>query len=568
MSEYNAEQLLKRINELEAELKTIKKYGLVWDKENTREDVVLECEKNIPVLVQDKQKKLLLGNENNVIIEGDNFHALSSLSFIAKESVDVIYIDPPYNTGHEDFVYNDKYVNDEDGFIHSKWLSFMSKRLNFAKELLKKSGSIFISIDDHEQANLKILCDSIFGESNYIGCFVVNAAPNGRDYGAMAKQHEYCLFYAKSISDMKYYMIEDKEKKFTYKDSKGGFNIHPLYNSNVAFTPENRPNLYYPFYVNPSKKQSATFYEISLEAKDGWVEVYPPKSVKDNVQFVWRWGRLKSEQFLNEEIIGHKVGDEFRIVEKMRHSHKIIRSLLVDSNFATRKGTAELENILGEKRFSYPKPVELLRQLLMATTDKDSLVLDFFAGSGTTGQATLELNKLDGGNRRFILCTNNENNICSDVTYTRLKTIITGIRPNGSKYSDGIPANLYYFKTDFIEDQPNTEQARYNLVEKVDALLCISEDIMEEVERNNYSSHYVNDNKHLFIYNDYYNQTKFNEFKQRVLSTIGEKIVYVYASDNNIDETLIEGNDIDLKPIPSKIYEIYKEIVEDIKRGE
>lgn len=210
----------------------------------------------------------------------------------------------------------------------------------------------------------------------------------------------------------------------------------------------------------------------------------------------------------------------------------------------------------------------MIKFIIESINNKGAIVLDFFAGSGTTGQAVLELNKEDGGHRKFILCTNNENNICTDVTYPRLKTVITGIRPDGTKYSDGLPANLYYFKTDFIEDQANTEQARYNLVEKVDSLLCIAEDVMEEVERNDYSSHFINGDKHLFIYNDYYNETKFDEFKQRVLSATGQKIVYVYASDNSIDETLIEGNDIELKPIPSKIYEIYKEIVEDIKRGE
>ena len=212
----------------------------------------------------------------------------------------------------------------------------------------------------------------------------------------------------------------------------------------------------------------------------------------------------------------------------------------------------------------------MIKFIIESINNKEAIVLDFFAGSGTTGQAVLELNKEDGGNRRFILCTNNENNICTDVTYPRLKTIITGIRSDGTKYSDGIPSNLIYYKTDFIKDSNNTDQAKYCLVEKVDELLCISEDIFIQLERNDYSSHYIsNDEKrHMFIYSDYYNETKFKEFKQRVLSTIGAKVVYIFASDNNVDETLFEGiKDVEVKPIPSKIYEIYKEIVEDIKRG-
>ena len=195
-------------------------------------------------------------------------------------------------------------------------------------------------------------------------------------------------------------------------------------------------------------------------------------------------------------------------------------------------------------------------------------VLDFFAGSGTTGQAVMELNKEDGGHRKFILCTNNENNICTGVTYPRLKTVISGIRPDATKYSEGLPNNLFYFKTDFVKDENNTEQARYSLVEKVDGLLCIAENIFEEVERNDYSSHYKSKNKHLFIFNDYYSKEKFDEFKQRILKTIGSKIVYIYSSNNDVDPTLINDKDVIIKPIPSKIYEIYKEIVVEIKRGE
>jgi len=180
----------------------------------------------------------------------------------------------------------------------------------------------------------------------------------------------------------------------------------------------------------------------------------------------------------------------------------------------------------------------------------------------------MELNNEDGGKRRFILCTNNENNICDDITYPRLKTVITGVRKDKSKYSEGLKENLFYFKTTFIKNEINVEQSKYNLVEKVDSLLCIKEDIFNEIERNNYSSHFSSNDKHLFIYNDFYNEVNFTEFKKRVLNAKGIKIVYIYSIDNNIDESLFEDKDVFVKPIPSKIYEIYKEIVEEIKRGE
>lgn len=166
------EDLEKRIIELESKLKFLNKYGLVWDKEDTKEDVVLHCENNIPLLVQEEDKKIICNEgENNILIEGDNYHALTALNFVAKETIDIIYIDPPYNTGHNDFSYNDKFVDKEDCYRHSKWLNMISKRLVLAKELLKKDGIIFISIDDKEQANLKLLCDSIFGENNFITNF-------------------------------------------------------------------------------------------------------------------------------------------------------------------------------------------------------------------------------------------------------------------------------------------------------------------------------------------------------------------------------------------------------------
>lgn len=316
--------------------------------------------------------------------------------------------------------------------------------------------------------------------------------------------------------------------------------------------------------------------DIELISK-GFVKIRPPK--KDGSLGRWTWSLDKFNNESNKILIT----DNLAVVTKVFIDKKDVikkgsklfylkkyrtNNLKSFYDFSSAKGTDDLKKVLPGNDFNNPKNLDMIKFFIESCDNKNALVLDFYAGSGTTGQAVLELNKSDGGHRRFILCTNNENQICSDTTYPRNRTVITGVRPDGTKYSDGIPANLYYFETDFIEDQANTEQARYNLVEKVDSLLCIAEDIMEEVERNNYSSHFINGTKHLFIYNDYYNEVKFNEFKQRVLAAQGKKIVYVYASDNNIDETLIEGNDIDLKPIPSKIYEIYKEIVEEIKRGE
>jgi len=369
-------------------------------------------------------------NSENLLIKGDNLEVLKHLANAYYEQVKMIYIDPPYNTGSDGFTYQDdrKFTAKElqnligvdaekakrildftqgKSNSHSAWLTFLYPRLYISKQLLKDEGVIFVSIDDNEVTQLRMLMDEVFGEENYIGTFIINSTPNARDYGHIGKMHEYCIFYANKLNKTETNLLEDKNKKFTFKDEKGGFNVHPLYNSNVAFTPENRENLYYPFYLNPEKQLSELgeeFYEISLTKNENHIEIYPPKSVKDGVQFVWRWGQPKSLGELNKEIVGYLTEDEeYRIVQKMRTSEKLIRSILSDKEFSSRRGTAEVEKIFGKKVFSFPKPIELLNNLIKVATDKDSIVLDFFAGSGTTGDSLFQINSEDGGNRKFIL---------------------------------------------------------------------------------------------------------------------------------------------------------------------
>ena len=444
----NSATLLSYLRELTREVNG-KKYGLVFEEHRESIDEILQ--NNAPVFSEEKDLFIDGGGELNFLLEGDNLASLKLLEKTHRGKIDVIYIDPPYNTGNRDFVYDDNFVDVEDSFRHSKWCSFLKDRLRLSRELLSDKGVILISIDDNEIINLKMLCDEIFGEKNNLGIFIVKSTPNARDYGHVGKMHEYILFYAKKSNCVETNMMPIEDKVFKFSDENGGFNIHPLYNSNEAFTNENRPNLFYPFYLNPKTKKEE-FYEISLEKQDDWIEIFPPKSVKNGIQFVWRWGKEKALNNLNKEIIGYKVSDnEYRIVQKMRHDEKLIRSILESTEYTSRKGTAELESILGNKLFSFPKPIKLLRDILFMASSPSSIILDFFAGSGTTGHAVLKLNAEDGGHRKFILCTNNENNICRDITYERVKTVITGKRRDGSKYSDGLPGSLKYFKIDFVE---------------------------------------------------------------------------------------------------------------------
>lgn len=365
----------------------------------------------------------------NLYIEGDNLEVLKLLQESYLGKVKMIYIDPPYNTGH-DFVYPDSFVmNNEDydegteyfdeegninfsrengmsaGKYHSDWCSMMYSRLLLARNLLNETGMIFISIDDNEIANLIKICDEIFGQQNFQGVFVINSSPSAIDYGCIAKMHEYAVMYSKNNKNVKCYQLVEENKKFDYKDDLGEFIIYPLYNGNVAFNPQTRPNLFYPFYLNPNGKLDNDFYEIGLEPVDGWVEVWPVVSKKDGIQRVWRWGKEeKSRSNLNKEIVGYKNSEgEYRIVQKYRSNKKTIRSLLLDKAFSSRRGTAEVQDLFGRKVFSFPKPTELLNQFIESSTSRDDIVLDFFSGSSTCAETVMKANIKDGEHRKFIM---------------------------------------------------------------------------------------------------------------------------------------------------------------------
>lgn len=296
----------------------------------------------------------------NLFIEGDNLDALKLLQETYLGKVKMIYIDPPYNTGN-DFIYNDdfkedaatylarSYQKDEGGNrmvanpesygrFHSAWLTMLYSRLKLARNLLTEDGVVFVSVDDGESANLFHVMNEIFGSQNFFGTFVVNSTPNGRDYGHMAKMHEYVHFYGRDRDLAETFQLEVTDKTFRFNDGKGGFNVHPLYNSNEAFTSSNRPNLYFPIYLYPQERvvdciggkesrPADCFFKIGFEKRSGAIEIYPSKSEKNGVQFVWRWGKPKCAENFNVEIVGYKTeGGDYRIVQKMRHTTKLVLS--------------------------------------------------------------------------------------------------------------------------------------------------------------------------------------------------------------------------------------------------
>ncbi|MCX8010354.1 MAG: site-specific DNA-methyltransferase, partial [Ignavibacteria bacterium] len=273
-----------------------------------------------------------------------------------------------------------------------------------ARNLLSDDGVIFVSIDDHEVHHLRMIMNEIFGEENFVANIIAITNRSGRDYGGIARTHEYILVYKKTELALINEIPKENEYEFPYKDTISGFEIRELRNRNIRFNIDNRPNLFYAFYVNPNKKDENGFYSISLKKDENYcIEVFP--KISQGVQTVWRWGKEKASAELNINIVGKKLSNgEFQIVEKYRKSTKMLRSLIDDKEIVNERGTEKLKQIFnGQLPYDYPKSTSLLNILLKVGSEKESIILDFFAGSGTTGHAVWEINKEDGGNRKFIL---------------------------------------------------------------------------------------------------------------------------------------------------------------------
>ena len=469
--EYSKEELIEEVKKLKSQ----KRFGLVW--EDKPEKVVKECETKLPVVkeVEEKAIENAPGEPTNIIIEGDNYHALSVLNYTHAGKVDVVYIDPPYNTGNKDFIYNDCYVDKEDSFRHSKWLSFMEKRLKLAKNLLTDDGVIFISIDDNEQAELKILCDGIFYEKNFVSTMVWAGNRTGKnDSKNIRNVHEYVLVYFKDLRCGKLAGIIDKDdKKYKYSDEKGVYYLITLDQSSLSYS----SSMDYIIEHNGKKYYAGVNEQAWRKRTAG------QHGIKD---YIWRWNKEKVRKGISDGTVVFKNG---RVYTKQYRDYdsegnRIERSVLKESlinEYSTRGGKDLLKTVLKGDLFNYAKPMELVKDLIALSLNKDSVALDFFAGSGTTGQAVMELNREDGGHRQFILVTNNENQIAENVTYPRVKTVITGTRSDGSKYSDGIPANLRYFKTDFVEKGKTTDDTREALITECCDMIRIRENAFEHV---------------------------------------------------------------------------------------
>ena len=444
------------------------KYGLVW--EDTPEKAYDQMAKEIPVMTEDKSKAIVNGNDypNHVIIEGDNLHALADLCYTHKEKIDVIYIDPPYNTGNKDFKYNDQFINSDNEFKHSMWLSFMNKRLNIAKELLSDKGAIFISIDDNEAAQLIMLCNRIFSNMDFVAQIPWRKRTAKTDVPhSFSQDYEWILLYA--MPKFQAGIEKESRKYYETPDFPGRpWRVHDLTKQTTA---EERPNSYFTI-VNPKTGEKypaqrnrtwaitedtfRVYYERNCIVFPG---DYPFLKIKRPVFRYWKADDMK------------KAGDFF--------GYTAASSFLPAEVGMTQEGTKDITNIFGEKAFGFPKPVSLIKFLLRIASPKvqDFTILDFFAGSGTTLQATMELNKEDGGHRQCILVTNNENNICEEVTYPRNKKVIEGYDTPKGEHVEGLHANnLRYFKMNMVPRKPSQRNRGMLAANMVD-MLRIKHDI-------------------------------------------------------------------------------------------
>ena len=401
LKEYTKEELIQIIKDL----KRRKKFGLVWEEKP--EDIVQLCETKLPVITEVSDKTISAGAHapTNIIIEGDNYHSLSVLNYTHAGKIDVIYIDPPYNTGSNNFIFNDRYIDKEDAFRHSKWLSFMSKRLKLAKSLLQPKGLIFISIDDHEHANLKLLCDSIF-EDNFLGTITWekrSKAQNTKTANKMLQSKtEYILVYTVATDRIEFTLEQSGEKQYNYEDEKGLYRFSKIEEMS-AYGMRKRETMIYPI--------------LGIEPRQG---------------FQWKLGKATVDGLIAKgdiELIDGK--PHYKIRPKDESSKTFIpfwsHFLSKDIYGTAETGKKELTLDLGDdaKDFETVKPLKLIKKLLFhVNMGGNETVLDFFAGSGTTGLAVRELNQNDGGRRRFIMCTNNENDIADTITYPRISKAI------------------------------------------------------------------------------------------------------------------------------------------------
>ena len=548
------EETLNSLSLIENEL-TKKKYGLIWEEHEERVDKELETQ--IPTFEEIKDKEIMCNpNEKfNFLLEGDNLHSLYLLEKTYKEKIVIIYIDPPYNTGKEDFIYNDKIIDELDGYKHSKWLSFMERRIRIAKELLTKSGIILISIDENEEAQLKLLCDEIFGESNRLSTHHIKVRYDNKSLNEKNDWQpvmEYVYIYAKDKLSVK-----AKKPSENYNIDKFLYSFDELTNGQTIILGNKKVTIFKQgeWKINKAQKGSLNLLKetwasgsvLKGNTSGKFFDLY--LSVRKTIDGL---NCLYKVEGIGEDGLGYRyfTGPQKETSSRGKFYSGVPLERLDDLNNGTSKKyrpisnyydfSADFGNIRQEGNTPFnsgKKPVKMLKELINYHKNKNATVLDFFAGSGSTAQAVLELNKEDNGNRQFVLCTNNENNICEEITYKRIKNVINGY----GKY-DALKTNLKYYRCTYIP-RINTENENLhnNLLINIKNLIQLENGIE------------IDDNK-IRVYLDEEELDKFSTNKEEL--EVCEK---VYISSDILltseQEEIFENNNIEVYIIPEYYFE-------------
>ncbi|MBE5741213.1 MAG: site-specific DNA-methyltransferase [Clostridiales bacterium] len=519
----NTENLLKYISDIEKDIKT-KKFGLVFEEHKESIDETLET--HVPVLTEEKDLFVDNGDNLNFLIEGDNLSSLKILSKTHKDKVDLIYIDPPYNTGNKSWKYNNDYVDSNDTFKHSKWLSMMNVRLLECKKLLTPKGVLICAIDENEVATLKLLLEEIFGEGYEYVCVTIVHNPRGIQGKNFSYTNEFAYFVIpkgdKIIGGRK---IPESEIDWRNLRDNGGESLRT-----------DARNCFYPIITDGENVLGFgdVLYDESLHPKqceniDGLFYIYPI-DIK-GIERKWRYARQTVD----------KIKDLLR-VKKTKNTYEIelgkpfgtYRTVWIDSRYDSNEyGKKIINSLVPESPFDFPKSLWNVYDCLYSviSENKNAIVLDFFAGSGTTGHALMELNKEDGGNRKFILCTNNENNICREVTYERIKRAIM---------REDYKASLKYMKVNFM---PISDKLYY---EYADDLLKYTKELVELENSINFDN---NDSIKIILT---------NEELDELTSALPDGIKNIYISHNVLttgeQEKLFEDKGIEIHNIPDYYY--------------
>lgn len=514
----------------------------------------------------------------NKIIHGDNLEALKSLLPEYEGKIKCIYIDPPYNTGNESWVYNDnvnhpkikKWLGEvvgkegDDLTRHDKWLCMMYPRLQLLHQLLADDGVIFISIDDSEQANLKLICDEIFGSRSYLGAITrkqSSGSKNDTGRSSVVTTVDYLLPYSKK--DFSFYPYKVKNtKRFPRKDEIGYYSTRALEMQGGGDTLPQRSRMGYSIYYNKKKNEIRLLFDYDLDNKpvyedpckelmnDGF-KCYRPRK-RGSELGIWRWGADTFSTRFNKNLVHFEKGRVFMKERKIEFIEKYPEALI--DQFLNTQGTNELKQIFNRKVFDFPKPSELIKYLITVSTDKNAIILDSFAGSGTTAHAVLNLNKEDGGNRKFILVEMED--YANDITAERVKRVANGYG-TGNKTVEGTGGFFDFYqlgKPLFDENDNLNEEVG---LEKIQEYIWFSETRIPATFIQQYSEAepYLLGKKEDTAYYFIYERERLTTLDYDALEHIKTKVqqYVIYADNCLLPRAFMSKHNIVFKKIPRDI---------------